>query len=148
MSLATDLVSQSRLTYFSLVQHLKSPQTNCVQQLKQVYNTKQHSISHSVWISSKPFLLSTATSIPAKCSRSPATQLIYLDFRKAFDSVPHNELLLKLWSVGITETLGTGSKTILLTEDNNIMSPSLFSAPCRVRSPPRQHIGTITCLHK
>ena len=33
------------------------------------------------------------------------TDTIYLDFRKAFDSVSHNELLLKLWHFGITGSL-------------------------------------------
>ena len=31
--------------------------------------------------------------------------MIYLDIRKAFDSVPHNDLLTKLWSLGIQGNL-------------------------------------------
>ena len=37
-------------------------------------------------------------------SKSPV-DTIYLDFTKAFDSVSHNELLLKLWSIGINGNL-------------------------------------------
>ena len=34
-----------------------------------------------------------------------AVDVIFLDLRKAFDSVPHTELLLKLWRIGITGRL-------------------------------------------
>ena len=39
--------------------------------------------------------------------------VIYLDFKKAFDSVPHNELLYKLWKYGITGDLWMWFKAYL-----------------------------------
>ena len=46
------------------------------------------------------------------------TDVIYLDFSKAFDRVPHNELLLKLWQIGITGTCGGGSNHISIIDTN------------------------------
>ena len=34
-----------------------------------------------------------------------STKPIYLEFSKAFDRVPHNKLLLKLWQIGIAGDL-------------------------------------------
>ena len=41
------------------------------------------------------------------------TDAIYLDFRKAFDSVSHNELLCKLWQFGIIRSLWTWFRAYL-----------------------------------
>ena len=38
-------------------------------------------------------------------SHNSQAHVIYLDFKKSFDSVPHNELLVKLWIFGITGNL-------------------------------------------
>ena len=43
----------------------------------------------------------------------PQTDVLYLDFKKAFDSVSHNELLHKLWNFGITDNLWLWIKAYL-----------------------------------
>ena len=38
----------------------------------------------------------------AESSQKSQSDIIYLDFKKVFDFVAHNELLFKLWLMGIT----------------------------------------------
>lgn len=56
--------------------------------------------------------------------------VIYMDFHKAFDSVPHNDLLTKLWSFGITGRLWQWFQCYLLNRQqyvkiNNALSDLL-----------------------
>ena len=50
-------------------------------------------------------LLIFVNSIANSLNTGSQADVIYLDFKKAFDSVAHNELLLKLGSIGITDSL-------------------------------------------
>jgi len=54
------------------------------------------------------------------CSSNNTTDTIYLDFTKAFDSVPHNELLFKLWSTGITGNLWLWFKSYLTNRTQRV----------------------------
>ena len=43
--------------------------------------------------------------LTTKIDRGEAVDIVYLDFRKAFDSVPHERLLAKLVSYGISGSI-------------------------------------------
>ena len=62
------------------------------------------------------------------------TDVIYLDFRKAFDSVPHNELLLKLWLFGITGNLWLWFKAYLTSRKQLVSVNHCFSTTLPVLS--------------
>ena len=55
------------------------------------------------------------------------TDVIYLDFAKAFDRVPHNELLLKLWRIGITGDLWWWFKSYLSYRQQCVCLKGSFS---------------------
>ena len=50
-------------------------------------------------------LLSLTTIIHKAFETNDSIDCVYLDFKKAFDSVPHNKLLYKLWKFGFTGDL-------------------------------------------
>lgn len=58
-------------------------------------------------------LLSFLNEVFSSLEDNSQVDTIYLDFRKAFDSVPHNELLCKLWSFGFTGNLWKWFKSYL-----------------------------------
>ena len=59
------------------------------------------------------------------CSNS--VDVVYLDFRKAFDSVPHNELLYKLWKYGIIGDLCLWFKAYLSLRTQCVIVNGCFS---------------------
>ena len=62
------------------------------------------------------------------------TDVIYLDFRKAFDSVAHNELLAKLWHFGITGNLWKWFRGYLSSRMQCVKLDGILSHPLPVVS--------------
>ena len=63
----------------------------------------------SIWIFVEALhpapIIAVPSNILKSFKESVQTDAIYLDFRKSFDSIAHNELLTKLWCSGITGNL-------------------------------------------
>ena len=60
--------------------------------------------------------------------------VIYLDFQKAFDSVSHSELLVKLWNVGITSNLWLWIKEYLSNRHQQVCINGCYSSSLPVIS--------------
>ena len=58
-------------------------------------------------------LLTSYTEIYKSINTNQHSDIVFLDFSKAFDSVPHAELLYKLWMIGITGSLWLWFKNYL-----------------------------------
>ena len=59
---------------------------------------------------------------------------VFLDFKKAFDSVPHNELLFKLWRIGITGKLWLWFQEYLTHRQHYVHLDNASSALLPVKS--------------
>ena len=67
-------------------------------------------------------------------SSSSHSDVVYLDFKKAFDSVFHNELLAKLWKSGITGNLWNWFRGYLLHRSQCVCINRVFSSTLPVIS--------------
>ena len=78
-------------------------------------------------------ILFTEKLFNGKCNNT-AVDVIYMDFKKAFDSVSHNALLCKLRSLGITGALHNWLTTYLKTRTQCVSIGSKCSNYCTVLS--------------
>ena len=60
--------------------------------------------------------------------------VIYLDFCKAFDKVPHKRLLKKLWGSGIRRNIHTWIKDFLTNRTQQVQVNDSSSEPVKVTS--------------
>ena len=83
--------------------------------------------------------------------------VIYLDFQKAFDKVPHKRLLMKLWAHGIYGELLRWIKAVffnLLLERNPLehldcsWNPCSDTRVCSIPNGQKQHLSVLSNLHE
>ena len=68
------------------------------------------------------------------CSDKKQTDSIYLDFSKAFDSVSHTKLLLKLWSAGVTGDVWSWLRSYLSDRSQRVLVNNSLSCSLPVKS--------------
>jgi len=78
-------------------------------------------------------LLVTETLLSAKLTQAEV-DIIYMDFRKAFDSVSHNRLLQKLQTIGVTGNLWNWLRSYLTNRFQSVRIGNYSSDLCHVLS--------------
>ena len=78
-----------------------------------LYN-RQHGFRKGLW--RKTQLCATYHDLAKSIEKGSAVHGVVLDFRKAFDKVPHNLLMQKIRCIDGLDALWTGSRVFLLRE--------------------------------
>ncbi len=121
-----------------------------------VYHFKQNyclcspkNIQTAVWLHKKQIMLFSTIIIFAivyeALDKRSKVDMIYLDVCKAFDSVPHKELLYKLWRIGITGDLWLWLKNYLSDRSHYVSFNNVASSTDAVLSgvPQGSILGTL-----
>ena len=79
-------------------------------------------------------LLSSFSSIYDAVEEKASCDVVFLDFRNAFDSIPHSELLFKLWQMGTTGPLWCWFQSYLSGRSHLVSIEDSLSDPLHVYS--------------
>ena len=90
-------------------------------------------------------LLLVLNTIHKAIHTSKAVDILYLDFRKAFDTVSHDKLLGKLWSIGIRGNLWQWFKAYLSNRHQCVKINNNFSSMLPVISGVPQGVYWVHC---
>ena len=97
----------------------------------------QHQFGFCQHHSTTQHLLIFLSNIHSALNNCSQCDIIYLEFKKAFDSVPHHELLLKLWKVDVVgslwiwfhEYLTNRCQHVCINNCNSSTLPAISSVP-------------------
>ena len=107
-----------RLVYNNIIDHVQKLSTKCLFGFLPKRSTLQQ------------LLVFAKNVLEPKCE----VDVVYMDFRKAFDTVSHDRLLQKLWAVGITGTVWKWFQAYLKQRYQRVKVGDSFSDLCNVLS--------------